>query len=59
MAGVLSGNAALISSNGVEVIKADLKNGRTSLPVGDLPKGIYLLRVQTGRTIHTQKVAIE
>jgi hypothetical protein len=59
MAGVLSGNAALISSNGVEVIKADLKNGRTSLPVGDLPKGIYLLRVQTGPTIHTQKVAIE
>jgi hypothetical protein len=36
-----------------------LVNGKADFPVGDLPKGLYLMRVQGNAGMSTQKVAIE
>ncbi|WP_176885151.1 right-handed parallel beta-helix repeat-containing protein [Dyadobacter soli] len=59
MTGADSGNATLTNTNGVVVVRKELRNGRVELPVVNLAKGIYVLRVQTGSAIHTKKVAIE
>nr|WP_295923224.1 T9SS type A sorting domain-containing protein [uncultured Dyadobacter sp.] len=57
--GTVSGNATLTNMSGVVVIRKELQNGKVELPVANLTKGIYLLHVQAGATIHTRKVAIE
>ncbi|MBO9611678.1 MAG: T9SS type A sorting domain-containing protein [Dyadobacter sp.] len=55
----LTGNAELLNAQGTVVARRKLTNGEADLPVGDLPKGIYLLRVQDNAGIQSQKVAIE
>ncbi len=55
----LTGNAALLNAQGTVVVRGKLVNGKAELPVGDLPKGIYLMRVQGVGSIQTQKVAVE
>lgn len=49
----------LLDMKGFVLINKELENGRTTLSVGYLPKGIYLLRVRSGVSIQVRKVAIE
>lgn len=57
--GTVSGNVELLDTKGVAVMRNELKNGKLTLSVGHLPKGIYLLRVRNGAAVQTRKVAIE
>ena len=55
----LSGNAELLNAQGRVVAIRKLVNGKADLPVGHLPKGIYVIRVRESAGAYTQKVAIE
>ncbi|WP_426295497.1 right-handed parallel beta-helix repeat-containing protein [Dyadobacter endophyticus] len=55
----VSGKVELLDTKGVAVMRNDLKNGKATLLVGNLPKGIYLLRVRSGAVVQTRKIAIE
>ncbi len=57
--GTVSGNVELLDTKGVAVMRNELKNGNVTLSVGNLPKGIYLLRVRNGAVVQTRKVVIE
>ncbi|PSL27963.1 T9SS type A sorting domain-containing protein [Dyadobacter jiangsuensis] len=55
----LTGNAELLNAQGMVMVRRKLVNGKADFPVGDLTKGLYLMRVEGNAGIPTQKVAIE
>lgn len=58
-AGMVSGNVELLDIKGIVLINCGLKSGKATLPVGNLTKGIYVVRVQSGAEVQTRKVVIE
>jgi hypothetical protein len=58
-AGVISGKAELVNTGGTVVWKGRIVDGKATLEVSNIPRGLYLLRVQSGGRENTQKVAIQ
>lgn len=56
--GVTYGSAELINPVGTVVLKGKIVDRKATLQVDGIPKGIYLLRVESNAGIKTQKVAV-
>lgn len=57
--GVISGKAELVNTGGTVVWKGWIVDGKATLEVSNIPKGLYLLRVQSGSGKNIQKVVIQ
>lgn len=56
--GASTGNAELINTAGTVVLKGKIADWKATFQVDGLPRGIYLLRVESHAGVKTQKVAI-
>jgi hypothetical protein len=57
--GIISGNVELLDTKGMVLINCGLVSGKATLSVGNLTKGLYVIRVQSDAVVQTRKVVIE
>lgn len=55
----VSGDVELVNSAGNVVLKRHFDNGRATIRIDKLPKGIYFLHMKSGVTFKVRKIAIE
>ena len=53
------GNISIFNVNGQELIKQPIKNNETNIDISKLPKGIYILKFVTGKTVEVRKIVKE
>jgi len=52
-------NISIFNVNGQELIKQPIKNNETNIDISKLPKGIYILKFVTDKTVEVRKIVKE
>lgn len=62
---ILSGNntktakAILYDLNGKEILHTEIKGNKVTIPLGQIEKGVYLIKVQTEKEVISKKILVE